>query len=975
MDLPKDTRPVTLSTTPHAKCIKLDVDAEVIVAPKTRRGPVVPSSDYTPAPLNAKTSPRISTRRNWISRLIDPREADIAVPPAYDSGFSSYIFIGDLSDEHGPQPPDGSILLLQKINLKQAEERASQPQLSDIDDVNSAISKQCIYVTVISSRSVPKGHVVANRKIRSMIQVSSFSRVRLQTPFLSLPTDKIRVHPVTSSATSLRVGLRDKDSTPKAQKTAVDAVREILQCDAKDRPLVLTDGMILKLPSSRGTIESQTFVIRLVPKQPGPSGSENLQSRRTVLYTSVTAQDVESLSIEEAESVQLSIREETEAETVPVLGGVDKILGEGVRYARSRLGWGLLRKDLGAPGGLLVYGAHGSGKSALAKSIAQAMSRDPNILARVIHINCEKLHNQPLGKVKEKLTDRFIEAAWHAPTVVLLDDLDRLIPAEQEHNRSANSRQLAEIFIDMAKRYHTRHRVMVIATSQHETSLHKSIITSYVFGRIVHLMSPDRIQRAQILDTILTSHTKITPPSRQSLDLSSISRTTEGYMPADLQTLVERAVQEAAIRHMRGVAIDVAIGQQEEVSLAIEQADFEKAQVDFVPSSLRGVKLQTSTVAWGDIGGLRETKRVLLETLEWPTKYAAIFANSPLRLRSGLLLYGYPGCGKTLLASAVAHECGLHFISVKGPELLNKYIGASEQSVRDLFERAQAAKPCVLFFDEFDSIAPRRGHDNTGVTDRVVNQLLTQMDGAEGLEGVYVLAATRLVVESAAVAGGVGRRELWIDLITMPNSRPDLIDPALLRPGRLDKSLLCDLPGVDERLEILQAVARKLELDPSIDLSTYAHQTQGFTGADLRALVYNAHLEAVHEVIDLEADNGEKPVGEDVRRVEFVTVGGGEDVKRMSVSERAKIAERLQTIQNNHAKLEVTRTELSQKASESPSKPKSTIRQKHLDLALQSTKPSITEQEKAKLRRVYDEFVGGRSAGGVEMIGQRATLA
>ncbi|KAH0136941.1 AAA-domain-containing protein, partial [Aureobasidium melanogenum] len=243
-----------------------------------------------------------------------------------------------------------------------------------------------------------------------------------------------------------------------------------------------------------------------------------------------------------------------------------------------------------------------------------------------------------------------------------------------------------------------------------------------------------------------------------------------------------------------------------------------------------GVTLQTSTTTWSSIGGLQETRQTLLETLQYPTTYAPIFAQCPLRLRSGLLLYGYPGCGKTLLASAVAGECGLNFISVKGPEILNKYIGASEKSVRDLFDRAEAARPCVLFFDEFDSIAPKRGHDSTGVTDRVVNQLLTQMDGAEGLSGVYVLAAT---------------------------SRPDLIDPALLRPGRLDKSLLCDMPNMDDRIDILRAVTGNLKIEPSIldasnenqSIIEIARQTQGYSGADLQAVMYNAHLEAIHDVL------------------------------------------------------------------------------------------------------------------------------
>ncbi|KAH7873102.1 P-loop containing nucleoside triphosphate hydrolase protein, partial [Lentinula edodes] len=237
---------------------------------------------------------------------------------------------------------------------------------------------------------------------------------------------------------------------------------------------------------------------------------------------------------------------------------------------------------------------------------------------------------------------------------------------------------------------------------------------------------------------------------------------------------------------------------------------------------LQDIKLEKSVVSWADIGGLHETRRILRETLEWPTKYGPIFAQSPLRLRSGLLLFGYPGCGKTLLASAIAKERGVNFIGIKGPEILNKYIGASEQTVRDIFERASSAKPCVLFFDEFDSIAPKRGHDSTGVTDRVVNQMLTQMDGAEGLDGVYVLAAT---------------------------SRPDLIDSALLRPGRLDKYLLCNMPDVGERKDILEAVRRKVSLAPSVDLDEIEQATEGFSGADLQALIYNAHLEVVNAVI------------------------------------------------------------------------------------------------------------------------------
>ena len=309
---------------------------------------------------------------------------------------------------------------------------------------------------------------------------------------------------------------------------------------------------------------------------------------------------------------------------------------------------------------------------------------------------------------------------------------------------------------------------------------------------------------------------------------------------------------------------------------AVTSEHIEKALAGYTPSNLRGVKLQKSSINWSDIGGLKEAKNILLETLEWPTKYAPIFANCPLRLRSGILLYGYPGCGKTLLASAIAGQCGLNFISIKGPEILNKYIGASEQSVRELFERAQAAKPCILFFDEFDSIAPKRGHDSTGVTDRVVNQMLTQMDGAEGLDGVYVLAAT---------------------------SRPDLIDSALLRPGRLDKSVICDMPNYEDRLDILQSITTKMDLSDDVNLHEIAEKTTGFSGADMQGLGYNAYLKAVHVTLEElsqreqdEANNEDGNNNFEKNSIEFFQVGNSE--KKLKTNEKIQLLHQIQQFMN-----------------------------------------------------------------------------
>jgi len=442
-----------------------------------------------------------------------------------------------------------------------------------------------------------------------------------------------------------------------------------------------------------------------------------------------------------------------------------------------------------------------------------------------------------------------------------------------------------------------------------------------------------------------------------SLDILDIAGRTDGYMPGDLTLLVSRARSEALIRAVSDQTFS------DEFTLAEE--DFAAALNGFTPASLRGVTLHSSTTTFGSIGGLRHTRQILLETLQYPTTYAPLFEKCPLRLRSGLLLYGYPGCGKTLLASAVAGECGLNFISVKGPEILNKYIGASEKSVRDLFERAEAAKPCVLFFDEFDAIAPKRGHDSTGVTDRVVNMLLTMMDGAEGLSGVYVLAAT---------------------------SRPDLIDPALLRPGRLDKSLICDMPDEQDRLDILRAISSKLKIDATLldddrqGLTEVARRTEGYSGADLQAVIYNAHLEAIHDILG-PADSNEQDFG---KRNTSTAVRGGKhqdftyfrlggqdrqvDGAQTTASvavERAQIASKLASMQTARRKAKADRHAQQQRpgsaggytngTTQEPKHAEPTISWRHLQKSLEGARSSISVQERKRLAAIYKEFVVGRN--------------
>lgn len=645
-------------------------------------------------------------------------------------------------------------------------------------------------------------------------------------------------------------------------------------------------------------------------------------------------------------------KKHAQSNTPVKLAGVDSIIEDCKMFCIISYMMHATRPRVNGVPGLLVTGRSGSGKTSILRAAARALQEDPRTLAYTLYVDLAKYTETPVPKVKALLNYWFDKAYFHRPTVIIMDNMDKLMCAEQEHADSFRQRHITELFLDLfgsAARFAAPNAkgIVLFAAAESIASLHPRLNAAHLFQEVVNLKPPNKDARRDIVSQIVRMHTDssdLVVDPEHPLNYTALATQTEGYFANDLKDLVARAVHRAAIRvaeHEDDVAF--------QPSLSAE--DFAAAQVDFVPLSLRDVKLQKSDIVWADIGGLAETKQVLRETLEWPTKYGPIFAQSPLRLRSGLLLYGFPGCGKTLLASAVAKECGLNFISVKGPELLNKYIGASEQSVRELFERASAAKPCVLFFDEFDSIAPKRGHDSTGVTDRVVNQMLTQMDGAEGLDGVYVLAAT---------------------------SRPDLIDSALLRPGRLDKALLCNIPTAEERKDILEAVSRKVALDPCVDFDALARDTEGFSGADLQALVYNAQLEVIHETISATSVSGSSNNGnEDDQPIEYTIIGGPPESQMVkSRAEEAAFQQRLKRIVK-HSRPKATAKEDADKPLQTP--PKREIMHNHLLKVLKTTRPSVPPEERERLSRIYRAFVSDRSgelpvppdAGGV---GLRATL-
>ncbi|KAK3392976.1 P-loop containing nucleoside triphosphate hydrolase protein [Podospora didyma] len=691
-----------------------------------------------------------------------------------------------------------------------------------------------------------------------------------------------------------------------------------------------------------------------------------------------------------------------------LLVGIDTLLGK-------------LKSHLSHMSSVLLTGGQGSGKTSVAQSVAHSLRAAQ--LYHTTYFPCTKLVNDEsrVSTVKETLNRLFMAASWGArlggKAVVILDDLDRLCPAETElqvGNENGRSRQISEAICSMVRQYCGRDsNVVLLATCQAKESLHNVLVGGHVVREIVDLNAPDKETRRRIMETLAaqgsvpieddelfsdhdlgsrpttrdgssvvdegdgwmdgeSSPSRRTPSSRPSgfildpdLDFLDIAGHIDGYMPGDIILLISRARNEALSRSVgESTTFDT-------TTIHLTRADFDKALKGFTPASLRNVTLQSSTTTFASIGGLQETRTILLETLQYPTKYAPIFAQCPLRLRSGLLLYGYPGCGKTLLASAVAGECGLNFISVKGPEILNKYIGASEKSVRDLFTRASAAKPCVLFFDEFDSIAPKRGHDSTGVTDRVVNQLLTQMDGAEGLSGVYVLAAT---------------------------SRPDLIDPALLRPGRLDKSLLCDFPSLEDRLDIIKALAQKVKVAENVwtskeDMLELGQRTQGFSGADLQALVSNAQLEAIHDVLNDREQPASAVVGRrnaaskkaatTVPARNFVQFRYGENgasadgaapgprTRAAEIAEQAAITAKLENMKlaRKRAKqlskignVSTNNNDMTTTGEKGGSlNNEVVIGWKHLIKALEDTRASTSVDERRRLERIYREFVVGRS--------------
>ncbi|OYT31150.1 ATPase, partial [Candidatus Woesearchaeota archaeon ex4484_78] len=464
------------------------------------------------------------------------------------------------------------------------------------------------------------------------------------------------------------------------------------------------------------------------------------------------------------------------------------------------------------PKGVLLHGPPGTGKTLLAKAVANESN------AHFILINGPEIMSKYYGQSEQNLRKKFDEAEKNAPSIIFIDEIDAIASKREESKGEVERRVVAQL-LALMDGLKSRGKVIVIAATNVPNLLDPALRRPGRFDREIEIKVPDKKGRLDILKI----HTRNMPLSKD-VDLERIAAVTHGFVGADLAALAK----EAAMIVLRRVLPELKLKEEQPLSeellekLVITMDDFKEALRVVRPSAMREVLVEVPNVKWDDIGGLKEAKQELKEAVEWPLKYPEAFLRMGIRPPRGILLYGPPGTGKTLLAKAVANESEANFISVKGPELLSKWVGESEKAVREVFKKARQNSPTVIFLDEVDSIAPRRGlSSDSHVTDRVLNQLLTEMDGLEDLHDVVVIGAT---------------------------NRPDLVDDALLRPGRFDRIIFIPVPDEKARLEIFKIHTAKMPLK-GVNLKELARKTEGYTGSDIEAVCREAAMRALRRNI------------------------------------------------------------------------------------------------------------------------------
>ncbi len=478
------------------------------------------------------------------------------------------------------------------------------------------------------------------------------------------------------------------------------------------------------------------------------------------------------------------------------------------------------RLGIDPPRGLILHGPPGTGKTLLAKAVASESE------ANFIHINGPEIMSKFYGESEQKLRKIFEDAEENAPSIIFIDELDAIAPKREDVQGEVERRVVAQLLATMDG-LKSRGQVIVIGATNRVNALDPALRRPGRFDREIEIGVPDEVGRLEILQ-IHSRGMPLTAEGEGKVDLTQLAKVTHGFVGADLQALCREAAMKALRRYLPEIDLDQDEIPQEVLNkLEVNASDFENALREIQPSAVREVFIEIPNVHWSDIGGLHDAKQELIEVVEWPLKKPEAFSRIGITPPKGVLIFGPPGCGKTLLARAVATESEANFISVKGPELLSKWVGESEKAIREIFRKARTAAPAVIFFDELDAIAPKRGgrEGDSHVTERVISQLLTEMDGLESMRDILVIAAT---------------------------NRPDLIDPALLRTGRFDRFVYVKAPDPEGRREIFKIYLDPMPLDDDVDVDRLVAETELFVGGDIEALCREAGMRALREDMNID---------------------------------------------------------------------------------------------------------------------------
>ncbi|ANB12581.1 AAA family ATPase AFG2 [Sugiyamaella lignohabitans] len=637
--------------------------------------------------------------------------------------------------------------------------------------------------------------VELNSSFRKILGIVSGERISLKK-FKGRPTNAI----------SVQIGCLDyeKLTTDESKDLAINSIKAIL----KDINLI-SPGLRFELNSQADT-KSEAVVtnisglpdienLNLESRSQG-HGDEDLLS--PVFY-------FDAVNTEVLLSSSCNIQND-----IPAMIGYSSVggLGKQIALLRSKIELPLHKPELFkrfnmAPDrGFLLYGPPGTGKTMLLRAVAHETD------AHILTINGPSIVSKYLGETESSLRSIFQEAREYEPSIIVIDEIDALVPKRDSDDSGEAESRVVSTLLTLMDGVGSTGKVVVIGATNRPNSIDPALRRPGRFGQEIEIGIPDAIGRLEILDI----HFRSMPHKLSHGFIADIASKTHGYVGADLYALCRDSVMKAI---QRGIDNDESIEQ-----MAVVEDDIIKAMLDIRPSAMREIFLETPKVLWSDIGGQEHVKQKLKETVEWPLSHSETFNKLGITPPRGVLLYGPPGCSKTLIAKALATETGLNFLAVKGPELFNKFVGESERAVRETFRKARAAAPSIIFFDEIDALSAARGHGEAG-GDRVLTSLLNEMDGIEALKDVIIIAATNV---------------------------PDIIDTALMRPGRLDRLIYVGPPDLDARLKILAIRFNKMKIATDVDIEKIAKSTDGCSGAEVVALCQEAGIQAMNEDLDID---------------------------------------------------------------------------------------------------------------------------